>query len=72
MAEIVRPILAEYDLELLSVDVDGDPALASRFGETVPVLLRDGKVVAKVRVSERQVHRLVRRRRFSFSSEVKS
>ena len=46
-----------------SVDVDRHPALRTRFGEVVPVLLRDGKPVAKVRVDAATLRRLVRRRR---------
>jgi len=64
MDAVVRPILASYGLALDSVDVDASADLNDRFGESIPILLRDGKVVAKVRISERQVHRLVRRRRF--------
>ncbi len=50
-------------LEFESVDVDGDPELRARFGDVVPVLLRDGKPVAKVRVDAAKLRRLVRRRR---------
>jgi glutaredoxin len=50
-------------MEFESVDVDGDPELRARFGEVVPVLLRDGKPVAKVRVDAARLRRLVRRRR---------
>lgn len=46
------------------VNVDSDPALADRFGNVVPVLLRDGKPVAKVRLTESQLRRIIRRRRF--------
>ena len=46
-----------------SLDVDEDPLLRARFGEVVPVLLRDGKPVAKLRVSAARLRRLVRRRR---------
>ena len=56
---------AELDaagLEYGSLDVDADPRLRARFGEVVPVLLRDGKPVAKVRVDAARLRRLVRRR----------
>ena len=46
-----------------SLDVDRDPALRARFGEVVPVLLRDGRPVAKVRVDDARLRRIVRRRR---------
>ena len=50
-------------LEFTSLDVDRHPALRARFSEVVPVLLRDGKPVAKVRVDAVRLQRLVRRRR---------
>jgi len=49
-----------YDL----VDVDSDSALCARFGDSVPVLLRNGRPVAKVRLDRRQLLRIVRRRRW--------
>ena len=50
-------------LEFSSVDVDREPALRARFGAVVPVLLRDGKPVAKVRLDAARLRRLVRGRR---------
>lgn len=46
-----------------TLNVDADPDLRARFGDTVPVLLRDGKPVAKVRIDREQLLRIVRRRR---------
>ena len=46
-----------------SLDVDRHPALRARFGDVVPVLLRDGRPVAKIRLTSEQAERLVRRRR---------
>ena len=50
-------------IEYGSVDVDEHPELQARFSDVVPVLLRDGKPVAKVRVDAARLRRLVRRRR---------
>ncbi len=47
-----------------ALDVDADPELTARYGDVVPVLLRDGRPVAKVRLTERELERIVRRRRF--------
>ena len=55
--------LERAGLEFTARDVDREPALRARFGDVVPVLLRDGKPVAKVRVSARRLRRIVRRRR---------
>jgi hypothetical protein len=46
-----------------ALDIDRHPELLSRYDESVPVLLRDGAAVAKLRWSERQLRRIVRRRR---------
>lgn len=62
MEALLRRVLPRHGLELELVDVDADPALVERFGDTVPVLLRDGKPVAKVRLTERQLVRIVQRR----------
>ena len=50
-------------LDYTSVDVDASERLRERFGEVVPVLLRDGKPVAKVRLDAARLRRIVRRRR---------
>jgi hypothetical protein len=55
--------LESAGLSFSSLDVDQHPELRARFGEVVPVLLRDGRPVAKVRISAGRLRRLVRRRR---------
>lgn len=62
MAAVLDAALVPLGLSYAWVDVDADPALQHRYGEIVPVLLRDGRPVAKVRVSRAQVERIVRRR----------
>jgi glutaredoxin len=37
--------------ELREIDVDSDPALAARHGDSVPVLAIDGRVAFKVRLT---------------------
>jgi hypothetical protein len=39
MRAAVLPMLGQYGVELLEVDIDAHPALEARFGELVPVLL---------------------------------
>jgi thiol-disulfide isomerase/thioredoxin len=43
------------------VDVDSDPALASRFGLKVPVLLLDGSVICHYTLNSQELLRLVGR-----------
>lgn len=63
MEAVLAAVLPELGLGYGRLDVDADPLLRERFGETVPVLLRDGKPVAKVRLDRERLVRLVRRRR---------
>ncbi len=63
MALVLEQVLPGYGLPWTSVDVDGEPGLRERFGEVVPVLLRDGRPVAKVRVDPTRLKRIIRRRR---------
>lgn len=60
LLETVLPVLGEsYSVE----DVDSRPEWREKFGEVVPVLLRDGRAVAKIRVGRRQLEWIVRRSR---------
>ncbi|MGH9362875.1 MAG: glutaredoxin family protein [Thermoanaerobaculia bacterium] len=63
MAALLDQILAAHGLTWTPVNVDADLTLRARFGEVVPVLLRDGTPVAKVRVERRELERIVWRRR---------
>ena len=63
MAAVLDAVLPRFGLSYSSLDVDAVPELKQRFGEVVPVLLRDGTPIAKVRVGERELERIVRRRR---------
>jgi hypothetical protein len=63
MASVLEQVLPGYGLAYDTVDVDEVEQYRQRYGDTVPVLLRDGRAVAKVRVDRRQLHRIVRRRR---------
>ena len=63
MRQVLEGVLPELGLEYAEVDVDADPELADRFGEVIPVLLRDGRPVAKVRLDPQTLRRIVARRR---------
>lgn len=59
MAQILDQEGLQYSLR----DVDADDGDRKRWGEVVPVLLRDGQAVAKIRLRRRDLARLVARRR---------
>jgi Glutaredoxin-like domain (DUF836) len=63
MAAVLDAVLPAHGLTWAPVDVDTDPDLQVRFGEVVPVLLRDGRPVAKVRLDVLTLERILRRRR---------
>ena len=63
MEILLREVLPELGLEFSVHDVDSDPEWRRRFSDVIPVLLRDGQPVAKVRVDRRQLIRLAKRRR---------
>lgn len=63
MAAVLDAVLPGLGLGYSLRDVDAEPELAARFSDVVPVLLRDGLPVAKVRVDRRTLERIVRRGR---------
>ena len=62
MASLLDEVLPPRGLAWFPRDVDAEPDLRERFGDVVPVLLRDGVPVAKVRVDRRSLDRILRRR----------
>ena len=57
VADAAKPPLAVEE-----IDISTDPDLEARYGLEIPVLLVDGKKVAKYRVTEDALTRLVRDR----------
>ena len=55
MEEALRAVLPRRHMSYTKVDVDLDPALRQRYGDTVPVLLYHGEEVARVRISPRRL-----------------
>lgn len=63
MAALLDEVLPEHGLAWSPLDVDAHPDLRARFTDVVPVLLRDGKPVAKVRVDRQGLRRIIQGRR---------
>jgi hypothetical protein len=59
----LNEILPRFDLSFEVVCVDDDGTYRERWGEQIPVLLRDGVAVAKLRTDPQSLERIVRRRR---------
>ena len=47
------------DVSLEEVDISGDPALEALYGLEIPVLLADGKKIAKYRIDETALRRVL-------------
>lgn len=62
MAVLLDDVLPSHGLSYTLRDVDSEPELRQRFTDVVPVLLRDGVPVAKLRVDRRSLERILRRR----------
>ena len=50
MRHQVEEILADVERQWEEVDVDSDPELARRYGETIPILFVNGHLFAKIRL----------------------
>ena len=62
MKAVVRRVAASIPLSLDEVDISGDAELERLHGLEIPVLMIDGKKVAKYRIEERELVRMVTRR----------
>jgi hypothetical protein len=65
MEIVLQQVLPEVGLSYTVHDVDSDPDWRRLYGNVVPVLLRDGRPVAKIRIGRRQLLRIVQRSRRS-------
>ena len=60
MKTIVRSVLrGRADVSLEEIDISNDLALLERYGLEIPVLMIDGRKVAKYRVTEAEVLRRI-------------
>ena len=72
MTSLVHRVIARHskhtEMSLDHVDISGNPELLDRYGLEIPVLMIDGKKVAKYRVSEQELLEMLRGRRESRGS----
>ena len=66
MKSLVHRVISRQSANLAisvdEIDISTDQALLDRYGLEIPVLLIDGKKVAKYRVSEEELTRMLRAR----------
>jgi VanZ family protein/glutaredoxin len=60
--EILDRVAQEIPMECSEVDVDSDPALASAYGDQVPVILADGDKISKLAPDKEAIRRRLLRR----------
>ena len=61
-AVVHRVIASGIDATVDEIDISTDPVLLDRYGLEIPVLLIDGKKVAKFRITEDELTRRLKRR----------
>lgn len=59
---VARVTRAMPDVAIDEVDISTDPDLGARYGLEIPVLLVDGKKVAKYRIAEAELTRILNAR----------
>lgn len=61
MKALLAPLLTGADHRLDIVDITTDPALFAQYADEIPVLLADGREVAKYRIDEQSLRRILER-----------
>jgi glutaredoxin len=62
MKATVRRVVHDSNVSVDEIDISRDPALLERYGLEIPVLWIDGTKVAKYRVSESELRRIIKGR----------
>lgn len=69
MKLVVHRVIAQQPnaraISIHEIDISSDPELLARYGVEIPVLLIDGKKVAKYRVTEAELTQMVEARKGS-------
>jgi thiol-disulfide isomerase/thioredoxin len=59
MKAVVLRVAAAIPLRLEEIDISASPELEQRYGIEIPVLMIDGKKVAKYRIGEEELRRVL-------------
>jgi glutaredoxin len=72
MKMVVQRVLRDRaGIPLVEIDISSDPVLLDRYGLDIPVLMIDGKKVAKYRVTEAELTRMLEARTIAGDTELK-
>ena len=63
MKTVVGRVAESMPLTILEIDISADPDLEARYAWEIPVLMIEGKLAAKYRVTESELRRILRARR---------
>jgi hypothetical protein len=63
MKAVIETVATCSPLELEIVDIEGNPHLEELYGQEIPVLLIDGRKVAKFRLSREELERRIEKSR---------
>ena len=57
---LLEELQPDYGFSLAEIDISSDAALFASYRYEIPVLMRDGEVIARGRVSDRELVQLLR------------
>jgi glutaredoxin len=63
MKAVVHRVLVESDYLLEEIDITTDAELQARYGAEIPVLMIDGRKIAKYRIAEAELRKAIGARR---------
>ena len=59
MKTVVAKVAGRFGVDVEEVDISADPDLMQQYGEQIPVLMWEGKKIAKYRISEADLIRRI-------------
>jgi glutaredoxin len=60
-AHLLRRLAPEFGLEVVEVDIEGDPAFLERYGDSIPVIALNGEPVLSAPLLEAEVRAVLAR-----------
>jgi hypothetical protein len=63
MKDVVKRVASNVPFDLREIDISSDATLEERYGTEIPVLMIDGRIAAKYRITEDELRRVLEARR---------